>query len=407
MLLPERQTWPTIVAWALIAACASGLFVRYPAKAAASHPAEQAKVHIPGDFAVYLKAWQRVRAGQDPYVSSDSSPYKYAPGALGMISLLPDEPSRAWFAFGGASILALVFALGVGARYDSWRSVGWLFAGLVLSWKGILETLDYGQLELLILGVAVAGAATLRRAPLVSGFLLGLLPGIKLPWVLVFLPFLINAATPEPDTRRRRRFSQLATGYFLAWFTWAAAIPSLMFGPEKAKALSQSWLRLLETQPPGLYTSDLNQGLFGSALRWLGPGREALALGLSLAVSGLLLGVLIARLARNYRERDSLGWITPWLLATQLFNPLAWRWGSVYAVGAPLASERGARAKPALEIGPVSAGAIRWALWAALVPLWLAQQSPVVKLFGVSHWTELHPYGVVTAYWATLILLSA
>ncbi|MCM2279457.1 MAG: glycosyltransferase 87 family protein [Oligoflexia bacterium] len=370
------KAWgPKILGGGILLLCAAALGSRY---------LTSERLAIPGDFAVYLRAWQRAQAGLDPYVATDFSPYKYAPGVLFLFSLLPADPNQAWMAFGAASIAAFLAAILIGVRLESWRSVGLLLVGLALSWKGVLETLDYGQLEFLILLLATLAARLYAFWPATAGFLLGLLPGFKLPWILFFLPFVLRALShAEIPYPRNRFYRRLASGYFLAWFFWAAALPSLIFGPERAKELSQSWLKLLQLQPKELYLSDINQSLFSFGLRLTGENPERV-LALMLLASGALLAILIRR-NRGYDPRcGALAWITPWLLFTQLANPLAWRWGSVFAVGAPLCARRS------------------WG-WGLVLVLWLLQQTPVVKLLGFSHWTDLHGYGVITLYWLALV----
>ncbi|MCM2324469.1 MAG: glycosyltransferase 87 family protein [Oligoflexia bacterium] len=372
-----KKYGPKIIAGLILLACMAALAARY---------LSPDRLQIPGDFAVYLRAWERVASGQDPYVAADPSPYKYSPGILGLVSLLPSDPRAAWLWFGAISILSLGASLVIGVRMASWRAVGLLVLGLALSWKGTLETLDYGQLEFLILLIATVAARLYAFWPATAGFLLGLLPGFKLPWILFFLPFVLRALSHrEIPYPRNRFFRRLASGYFLAWFFWAAALPSLMFGPERAKALSQSWVRLLQVQPADLYLTDINQSLFSFALR-LSGGSAELVLALVLLSSGALLAVLIRRNRKFVPENGTLAWISPWLLFTQLANPLAWRWGSVFAVGAPF----GAR--------------FSWG-WAVVLLLWLAQQTPVVKLLGFEHWTDLHGYGVITLYWLALVFV--
>lgn len=392
MILKRVKIKPRWAAWALIGVCSLVLFIRYPAKAGLMQNG------IPGDFAVYLRAWERVIQGQDPYVVSDFSPYKYAPGALAVISALPRDPSSAWFVFGLLSIVALAYALGSGGgKYATWKSVGLLATGLALSWKGILEILDYGQIELLILAIAVGGAQCFNRAPFASGLLLGFLPGLKLPWILFFFPFLIRASNRFTGTKGGSRyFKSLFSGYFIAWFLWAAAVPSLMFGPERAKVLSQSWVRLLQLQPHEMYLSDINQGLLSSALRGTGES-QLLSFALFLIALGGVVGLLSVRLRKIGTQTPALLWISPWLLLSQLANPLAWRWGSVFALGIPLGADERVRPKKSSRV-------LEYALWGLIFIFWLLQQNPVARALGFSHWADLHGYGIITYYWLALIL---
>src|SRR4051812_41643388 len=97
-----KKLQPRIAAWALIVLTSVALWVRYPGKETTS---------IPGDFSVYLKAWQRASTAQTPYVASEFSPYKYSPGALATFQFLPSDPASAWKTFATVSILLMALAL--------------------------------------------------------------------------------------------------------------------------------------------------------------------------------------------------------------------------------------------------------------------------------------------------------
>ena len=383
---------PWAVAWLIIATFTTLLMIRYPGNF--DPHAALSGGGLPADFSVYLNAWKRVSSGQSPYIPSEGSPYKYSPGVLALMKLLPANPGYAWFVYGALSVFSLAFALLIGSRYRSWREVLALLLGLALSWKGILETLDYGQLELLILGMAMGAAAALPRWPSMAGILLGTIPWFKLPWGFLVLPFFLYSLTQVSPQERKSHLSQLFSGCLLASFIWGAAVPSLLFGPERAMELSKAWLAVLHAQPPNLYFSDINQSLWISANRWLGVESGSvsiLALGLAGTAAGLMMGRLICR-PREPGE-DIAKWAAPWFLLTQLLNPLSWRWGSVFAIGMPFADQR-------------RKGPLRWVLLAILAVFWLGQQNPVLKLFGLNHWSVLHHYGWITGYWISLLALG-
>ncbi|MEK7691907.1 MAG: glycosyltransferase family 87 protein [Bdellovibrionota bacterium] len=377
-------------AWFLISLVTIALFIRYPA-----NQEVQLGGQTPTDFGVYMRAWQRVNLGENPYVLTDGSPYKYAPGALALFKVMPDKLGNAWFVFGTLSIFALGLALTVGVRYVAWRNVLWVIFGLIFAWKGILETLDYGQLELLIVGVATVGAALLPHTPFTAGLLIGTLPWFKLPWLALALPFLLVVIR-----RDQKGLSRFVSGYMVACFLWAAAIPSWLFGSERALYLSQQWFSVLRAQPKELYYSDINQSLWVSVTRWMGSGSLAelcLALGLGAMGLGILIGWLMARPSRTPTWQGALPWMSPWLILIQLLNPLSWRWGSVFLVGVPLAVFGGIRRTPV-------ASAV---LFFLICIFWLIQQNPFVRALGFHHWTELHQYGVITAYWLLFLVAAA
>jgi hypothetical protein len=382
-----KRIEPFLAACLVIFLASLVLWLRYPAAELAFQNV------IPGDFAVYLRAWERVSHGLTPYVPSDPSPYKYSPGVLTLFWLLPpgSPPGVAWFAFGTASVLAFAVSLLVGVRYQRWRDVVALLAGLALSWKGILETLDYGQLEILILGMAVLATASLRKSAGLAGFLAGTLPWLKLPWVGLLLPLLLTLKSAS-----KGRFSNFLAGYLGACVFWGVAAPALLFGPDRALRLSQQWVELLKTQPPSLYLSDINQSAWASAWR-AGGGTLSLALVGIIAVAVLLRLAVLTSSRTRAAHATPLATISPWLLLVQLLNPLSWRWGSVFAVGIPFAVvNRDARwwQRP-MQLG----------LGAAVLLLWALQQNPVVHALGYAHWTELHHLGVITLYWFGLLVL--
>ncbi len=379
------------MAYLLILTCGILLFLRYP-----GNPASY-RNNLPGDFAVYVKAWEWCKAGQNPYMLElrHLSPFKYSPGVLWLIGKLPENPSHAWFFFSTLCIASLMGALVTGASYRSWRRVGLLLVGFFLSWKGILETLDYGQLELLILGVAVGAAALVRRYPVYAGFLAGTLPWFKLPWVVLGWPLLLACR----DKKRRMMIS----GYLLAYFIWGAAIPSLAFGPERAKILFQTWIEVLRNQPHELYFSDINQSVWVTLERWMGS-RPELAIGLGC----VLMGWVLVRLSVRVKEclkfqyaRGVFSWVAPWLILIQLLNPLSWRWGSALIVGVPFAFSWPSEGWGGRGIATF----YRLILLVIVAILWLLQLNPVVQSLGFHHWSELHSYGVVTGYWVALLLL--
>ncbi len=376
---------PRFVAWALIALSVALLLARYPGAP------QTYRERLPSDFGVYVNAVERFEAGKSPYIAGEYSAFKYSPGILAAMRLLPRDGGMAWVIFSVLCIVGMGVALAFSAPFASWRSVGLLALGLALSWKGILETLDYGQLELLIFALAMGSGVLLNRVPGLSGFFAGILPWIKLPWVLLAFPMLIASG--------KKGLRQFLSGYLLAWFVWGAAVPSLAFGPEGAKALFQGWLAVLETQPAALYFSAINQSLFVSALRWTG-GDVGIGIGLVAAVAGWLMGRMVLKLTTRGSSESPASWMTPWLIFVQLVSPLSWRWASALLLGAPLAAESpGARRS---WLPPLA----RYAVWAAVGVLWLLQLNPVVKAFGLHHWTDLHIHGLISWYWLALLLLT-
>lgn len=390
---------PRFCAWALIVLTALLLFFRFPAG-----PAPQS---IPGDFAVYHRAAERASHGQDPYVVTDPSPYKYSPGVLALVEALPKDPARAWFWYGTFCIALFALSLAVSGSYSSWKSVFWLAAGLALSWKGLLETFDYGQLEVLLLALGLLAAALLSRGAFISGVIAGFMPWLKLPWLLLLLPFM-TAATLRTERRGRLFFS----GYLLSCFTWGAAVPSLLFGADRAKVLSQSWLHILRAQPLSLYSSDMNQSIWISATRWFGNDVH-LSFGLVGILLGLILGLMMSRALDPgvFRRTPALAWISPWMVLTQLLSPLSWRWGSVFVVGMPMAAGWNPFRRTGLEEAIITDSErvqrnLRFSIFTIIGMLWLLQMNPVARSLGFGHWTEFHSVGLITAFWLSLLVMA-
>lgn len=344
---------------------------------------------LPGDFGVYHLAWERYAQGLDPYRADEYSAFKYSPAFLACMGLLPKDPIFAWQIFGTLLLAGLGGAFLLGTRRDDPARGGKLLLGWILAWKGILETFDYGQAEPILIVITVLAAFfEKRRNGAVTGFLLGLLPALKLPWLLLAVPFGIRRGL------ERLPLGPLLWGYGTAVVGWAMILPAVAFGPSRAWSLTQSWRYLLAHQPSQLFTVDINQSLWMQAQRWWGAG--PFAVGFSWVVLGLLLAWLIRNLERLPARAGAFDWLPSWWLFGQLVSPLAWRWGSVVAIGAPWAASGRSRR-------------VRQILWAGIAILWLLQLNPVVKALGsglgYEHWTDLHRTGVITLYWLLLAAL--
>lgn len=388
-----RWLKPWFGALLIVIAISLILYFRYPGKF------ESYQHSVPQDFGVYLRAWTRFLQGETPYVSSEYSSFKYSPGFLALIGILPKLPQDAWFAFSTISIAGLALSLMIGARYRQWKDVLFLVLGLGLAWKGILETLDYGQIELFVLMLVIVSTASFTRFTILSGAIIGMLPWLKLPLLFLAVPFVLAASRWQPDAEGKpplRRLKLFVSGFLLSSVFWGAAVPSLAFGPERALKLSQEWYQLLKEQPSALFASDINQSLWVTVFRLLGEN-HLVAYGISGIVGGLLLGLLVLRRPHTPTAQDSFVWATPWLIMAQLVNPLSWRWGSVYLVGACFSTFRPGRRFLWF----------RGVLWLGVIFFFLLQQNLFVRnVLGLSHWTELHDLGVVTGYWILLLLLS-
>ncbi len=389
---------PRIFAGLLVLIVCGLLFVRYPLKAFSPQSAG-----APGDFTVYLRASDRLAQGVSPYVSSDSSPYKYSPALAGMTSCIPHE--QAWFLFSALSILGFGAALFFGGAYRSFKSVALLAVGYSLAWKGVLETLDYGQIDFVLFILGVFAARWVIEKPFWAGFVVGCLPAIKLPWLLMIAPFQVESLTDAGENPKRvllKRRRIFLSGVALALLTWLVVLPLLFWGPMRAWDLTYDWILLLaKGQPSSLFLSDINQSI--GLLVWRLTGHE-LSVSLSAVMGGgvaLFLGFWILHMRKLNPvspRKFPLAWLAPWLLLIQLVSPLSWRWASLFAAAIPLAIVRGE---------PKTEWFKRWAaLWVSVLILWILQLNPVARALGFEAWTDFHGWGLITVYWIALVLIS-
>ena len=313
---------------------------------------------------------------------------------------MPKSPQDAWFWFSTLSIALFSVSLFTGARYRSWKDVGLLCVGLALSWRGVLEALQYGQVELLLFFILITASSLFSRWPFFTGALLGLLPWIKAPYGLLMIPFVLACnrrevfADPRPTLPRLKL---LFSGITFSSVFWGAAVPSLTFGPDRALELSVAWAKMMKAQPAQFFFVGPNQSLWVAVDRWFNL-RGPAEFGVAAILGGWLLGVLLMRRPTSPAAQGSFIWITPWLILNQLLNPLAWRWGSVFLVGSGFSAARPSR--PNL-------GYFRGFLWIGTFALFLLQQNFFVRPFiGLSTWTEFNELGTVTLYWLLLFVLT-
>jgi hypothetical protein len=352
------RTW----AWLLIALFSFGLFLHNSWRVAGlgSLDSEQASQLVPFEFKSFLLQVDQAVAGGAPYLGPwERQAYPYSPAVLALGTLWSGTTlesgtatGRLLQAWGTASVFciaALALALALGSSYSRRRSLVSLGLGVLLAAPGIRESFLSGHIEFWILSVSVLAAALLRPRPGFAGFFLGLLPGLKPGWVLLFLPYLIVTMTAQWDLygKRSKRARYYITGYLIGIVTWGAVIPSLVFGNERARVLLESWFRQLSSAPMSMFLSADNQSVWAGGMRWFehAPG---IGLGLAAILLGLLFGVLVLRPLPTLSE--PLRWLSPWLLFVQLFHPISWKWGSLFMVGAPFALwDRAQEEKPWLE----------------------------------------------------------
>jgi len=277
---------------------------------------------MPGDFEVYWRAAERLVSQESIYVPADASPYKY--------SLAFAEAFRFTFFLLEARLAAAVWmtlsVLGFfGVLYVYVRrllplarsplyAVGALFASIALSWSGILETLNYGQVDLLLVAGAMGAVATssvAARAAIWAAIL-----AVKPHWGMVFLAVSIGGGA-----REFLKLSAAAALVYLAPIAW--------LGPSGWAGSLAEWVTCLRVQQDAAFmTSHLNLSLAAVLSRitgWTeGVGTlSAIGIGLDLVGLGWLLAL---RLRQGESLRFKLVALAFGLTGYLLFSPLSWRW---------------------------------------------------------------------------------
>jgi alpha-1,2-mannosyltransferase len=199
---------------------------------------------------------------------------------------------------------------------DVWRRRAMLWTAVALWLEPVRTTLNYGQVNLVLAAVVLAGMASTR--PGLSGLSVGVSAGIKL--------------TPA-----------LSGIYFLATKRWAAAAWSAVaFAGTVAVAYAVSpaqsrlyWLHLLsETSRIGPVGSAINQSLRAALSRTLGYDVGSGPIWLVAAVVAVVLLVFALRAA--VRAGDVLAGILAVQFFTLLVSPISWSHHWVWVVPAIL-----------------------------------------------------------------------
>jgi alpha-1,2-mannosyltransferase len=199
---------------------------------------------------------------------------------------------------------------------DVWRRRAMLWTALALWLEPVRTTLNYGQINLVLAAVVLAGMASTRSG--LSGLSVGVSAGIKL--------------TPA-----------LSGIYFLATKRWAAAAWSAVaFAGTVAVAYAVSpaqsrlyWLHLLsETSRIGPVGSAINQSLRAALSRTLGYDVGSGPIWLVAAVVALVL--LFFALRAAVRAGDVLAGILAVQFFTLLVSPISWSHHWVWVVPAIL-----------------------------------------------------------------------
>lgn len=204
-----------------------------------------------------------------------------------------------------------------GDRADVWRRRAMLWTALVIWIEPVRTTLNYGQVNLVLAAIVLAGMAATAK-PTLSGLSVGLTAGIKL--------------TPA-----------LSGIYFLATKRWAAAIWSAVafaatVGVAWVVSPAQSklyWFQLLgETGRIGPIGSAINQSLRAALSRTVGYDVGSGPIWLVAVAVSLVLLVFALRAA--VRAGDVLAGIVSVQFFTLLVSPISWSHHWVWMVPAVL-----------------------------------------------------------------------
>lgn len=129
-------------------------------------------------------------------------------------------------------------------------------AGLLVPFRLVLSNFEHAQVNLVVLGLVLAGFSLLDRRPWVGGLLFGIGSAIKATPILL-LPYLAWR-------RRWKALGCACTGVAVAWI----ALPGLWLGPERMVEWWSAWIDALPNA--GGQVSWMNQSLRSIAVLQLG-----------------------------------------------------------------------------------------------------------------------------------------
>jgi alpha-1,2-mannosyltransferase len=318
--------------------------------------------HAPagGDTAVYQAGAASLLHGL-PLYDSDTLPFEpayaqlpftYPPfAALLFTPLVVVPPQVAWGIMNAVSALSLIAVVYVVLRklprLPSWLSPAWgavLLGVVLLAIEPVRVTLDYGQINLLLLALVVLDVLVLRRF---SGVLVGIAAAVKLVPLIFVVHFLI-VGRPRDALRAAGTFAGLQALMFViaphdAYRFWTHTV----FDSSRIGPTNWSW----------------NQSLSGMVRRF----SEQAAWSQPVAyLVGLLLAIGAFVLVREFADRPVYAMLVTGFLAL-LVSPVSWVHHWVWAVPliAMLLAEAGCGNKIARWMLPVtvlvfSVPVLRW-----------------------------------------------
>ncbi len=293
---------------------------------------------IPGDFNVYWTASERFLQHQPIYRPEDPSPFKYSPTFLSIFYVtffqIPLRFSAAlWMTLSIASIALPFMTLGIMVSRlvkTQGRSLWIIAIAILISWRGFIETLSYGQADLFLTSAFLFWAFSILYSPLQRQKSPSTNFWITRAWIpaltLMIKPHFLLAFIPVFFLRPFREVFIYGVITVLAYL-----IPVFWIGPNRLLHLFGEWIKcLVQQQGPDFMSGNLNQSLAATLARLTGRIEWVGALSFI-----LILGYLISTLIFLRRRRDALSIgdsRTTWLALAfglsgyLLFSPLSWRW---------------------------------------------------------------------------------
>ena len=315
---------------------------------------------IHNDYMNFHHASDRLVQGAPIYQSGDASPFKYSPTFLVLFKYTFDLLPRnwAWTLWCAISITGFAWA-----TYWLWVSAGLTFrlrrrvfllliaAGAICGWHGYLEHFSYGQGDMILFTLFVAGVATTPKVSgdALAGALMSLLLITK-PQAGILLAYFLVC--------RRWRMLAITAGGTLALLL----APVLGWGLTRQLQLFGQWWVVLSQQSIEFLTGNLNQSV-AVTLAWPTAATAAPRNHARMAITTLLLYAVV--------------------------SPLSWRWFTFLWLPAGVAL-----AVDALALVPRPR--VQLALLAAFALTGTLLQTFVAHALGIAEVDELSRIGLYT-----------
>jgi hypothetical protein len=250
-------------------------------------------INKPGELPVYLKAADRMLAGDAIYRTDDGPAFSYPPFfALPFVPLSGLPRGAVDFVWNAANLAqacgVVAMLLAIGRRLQggaAYRFEWWQVLAVILSARLFVSPLEYRSHDYLV-ALMLLGAllASLRRQELLVGLLLGLATACKAT-PLVFLPMLMV----------QRRFT--AAGTMIAACLLATLLPDLLFPADSGRLWVDQWNQVfiskVEVSGPAAASgawrawNPLNQSLSGTLYRLTTPPETPEFADYNLAIPGV------------------------------------------------------------------------------------------------------------------------